>query len=250
MEKHLDDMESLIADAISRLDRRIALLVAKLETDGELIVSDQVNLDRAKLMRSEIIAEFDIYNEASTTVTSQYAVIGPDLKKRFKTAGIDLSFTDVDASIVTDWANDANLSMVSLGQQTAAGVGNIVYSTTVSGGNLDDMLLQISQLLVGGVDKAGRPLVNHAKTIATTKYMEIDAVMTKRKAEEAGIERFRYYGSLISDSRDWCVHHVNKVFTKEEINAWEGKSWSGKAPGDPFVARGGWNCRHNFTPVT
>ena len=40
-----------------------------------------------------------------------------------------------------------------------------------------------------------------------------------------------------------------KTFTEEEINSkWQG-SWAGKAPGDPFIVRGGYNCRHHWLPI-
>ena len=30
---------------------------------------------------------------------------------------------------------------------------------------------------------------------------------------------------------------------------WANESWEGKAPGEPFVVRGGYNWRHHFMPV-
>ena len=49
------------------------------------------------------------------------------------------------------------------------------------------------------------------------------------------------------------VHEDNfqdgKTYTKEEIEEiWSG-SWAGKISGDPFVVRGGYNCRHRFRGV-
>jgi hypothetical protein len=54
---------------------------------------------------------------------------------------------------------------------------------------------------------------------------------------------------VIRDSREFCRNNVGKTFTEEEINSkWQG-SWAGKAPGDPFIVRGGYNCRHHWLPI-
>jgi hypothetical protein len=89
----------------------------------------------------------------------------------------------------------------------------------------------------------------HASTIAETRYMEIDSTILLRKAEEYGLDSFKYQGSLIKDSRKWCEDHKDKIFTLEEIQTWQDIKWQGKKAGDPFVTRGGWRCRHFWTPV-
>lgn len=62
--------------------------------------------------------------------------------------------------------------------------------------------------------------------------------------------RYRYVGGLIPESRDFCRSMDGRVLTEEEIRrTWSNQSWQGKAPGDPFVVRGGYNCRHMFVPV-
>ena len=79
--------------------------------------------------------------------------------------------------------------------------------------------------------------------------LEVDSVILAKKAEEFGITKFKYAGSLIKDSRKWCVDHVGKIYTLEEIENWESQKWQGKKSGDSFVVRGGWNCRHRWLPV-
>ena len=80
--------------------------------------------------------------------------------------------------------------------------------------------------------------------------MDFDGVFTLHRARQAGLKRFRYSGTLVSNSRDFCVRHVGKTYTEEEIRRiWANESWSGKRAGDPFVVRGGERCRHFFIPV-
>jgi len=80
--------------------------------------------------------------------------------------------------------------------------------------------------------------------------MDFDGVFTLHRAKQAGLKRFRYSGTLVANSRDFCVQHVGKTYTEAEIRRiWSSQSWSGKRSGDPFVVRGGERCRHFFIPV-
>ena len=80
--------------------------------------------------------------------------------------------------------------------------------------------------------------------------MDFDGVFTIHRARQAGLKRFKYSGTLIANSRDFCIQHVGNTYTEEEIRRiWSSQSWSGKRAGDPFVVRGGEKCRHFFIPV-
>ena len=244
----IDRNEKLLERAIKKLDLRIATLTSVLKTRSGRLTSDAINLRRAISMRREIAKEFGIYYDAAETVTDFRPVL-KDVGKVLSDAGISKAITKGDASLISAFSDDAFSEMSGLGQQYAAQISERVYTGVVTGDLLEDMTLDISQMLVGGTDKAGRPMVNHAKTISTTRYMEVDSVILRKKSEEAGIKKFKYAGSLIKDSRKWCVDHVGKIYTLEEIENWESQKWQGKKSGDSFVVRGGWNCRHRWLPV-
>ena len=85
---------------------------------------------------------------------------------------------------------------------------------------------------------------------AHDSVMDFDGVFTIHRARQAGLKRFKYSGTLIANSRDFCIQHVGNTYTEEEISRiWSSQSWSGKRAGDPFVVRGGERCRHFFIPV-
>lgn len=85
---------------------------------------------------------------------------------------------------------------------------------------------------------------------AHDSVMDFDGVFTLHRARQAGLKRFKYSGTLVANSRDFCIRHVDKIYTEEEIRRiWSTESWSGKRAGDPFVVRGGEGCRHFFIPV-
>ena len=99
-------------------------------------------------------------------------------------------------------------------------------------------------------DRSGNNLRRYAYQQVHDALMQFNGSFTQAKAQEAGLTHYEYYGSLVRDSRDWCVRHKGMVMSEEQIREkWANSSWQGKAPGDPFVVRGGYNCRHHFMPV-
>lgn len=86
-------------------------------------------------------------------------------------------------------------------------------------------------------------------TAFTTGVFQFNTVVTRLRAQISGIKRYRYVGGTIATSREFCTRHNNKVYTEQEIRSIWRQSWGGKAPGDPMVVRGGYNCRHWWVPV-
>lgn len=83
-----------------------------------------------------------------------------------------------------------------------------------------------------------------------TSTRNIDGALTLIRSRNAGIEKYRYVGGVIPTTRDFCSRHNGKEYTLAEINTiWRTQNWSGKAPGNPFIVRGGYNCRHMFVPI-
>ena len=96
----------------------------------------------------------------------------------------------------------------------------------------------------------GSSLNNTVKAGMHDKVMEFDAVFIKHRAEQAGLTKFKYTGSIIAGSRDFCIRNVGRTFIRAEAQSkWSKESWTGKKSGDPFVVRGGHNCRHFWVPV-
>lgn len=73
-------------------------------------------------------------------------------------------------------------------------------------------------------------------------------------ANEKGIEHFRYGGTEIDTTRDFCDARIGNIYTREEIKSWANKEWAGKFKGtnrtNIFSYLGGYNCRHTLVPVS
>ena len=119
---------------------------------------------------------------------------------------------------------------------------------------------------VNGTDLKSGVYDRQLKRYAYDTYQQYDAAYNKKLAEEFGMKYFIYQGGIITDSRDFCVCHTDKVFSIEESELW--KTWipsdctdypvgwpkakdMNEHPGymdypgyDPLTDRGGYSCRH------
>lgn len=98
-------------------------------------------------------------------------------------------------------------------------------------------------------DKTGNNMRRYASQMVQDSLMQFDAAINVNAGIQAGAEKWKYYGDVIRDSRPFCREHAGNEYTTDEIaEIWSG-DWKGKASGDPFIVRGGYNCRHHFRPV-
>lgn len=88
-----------------------------------------------------------------------------------------------------------------------------------------------------------------------------DAVMTFNSeyiqtiAADLDVDHYYYQGTVIADSRSFCVARAGRYFTTDEVKAWANlKGWDGRMKGTNsstiFIYRGGYNCRHQLWPVS
>ena len=100
-----------------------------------------------------------------------------------------------------------------------------------------------------GSDRTGNNLRRYAQQISHDSVMQFHAQINVAKSKEYGFDKWRYTGNIITTSRPFCRRRIGKIYTETEMRKiWSAASWSGKSPGDPFIVRGGYNCRHNWQP--
>ena len=117
--------------------------------------------------------------------------------------------------------------------------------------NTEDFKTAVDELKqTYGSTVTGDNLSAYSGQIVQDALMGFDGQFAKFRADELGLTSFIYYGSIIRDSRDFCVEHANKVFTEEEARALWQSDWQGKSGSDPFLDRGGYNCRHHWQPTS
>jgi len=116
--------------------------------------------------------------------------------------------------------------------------------------NTEDFKTAVDELKQSyGSTVTGANLAVYSSQIVQDALMGFDGQFAKFRADELGLTSYVYFGSVIRDSRDFCVEHANKIFTEEEARQLWQKEWQGKSGSDPFIDRGGYNCRHHWQPV-
>jgi|TARA_B100000900_G_scaffold408213_1_gene422128 hypothetical protein len=97
-------------------------------------------------------------------------------------------------------------------------------------------------------DIRGENMRKYASQIAHDSIMQFDGQFTKHKGQEAGINTYKYTGTNITTTRQFCRGQLNEIKSEEEWrNVFTG-NWRGKSGSDPFVNRGGYRCRHSLIP--
>jgi len=239
LEERMDEIERRLRRALEQVNRRIAEIVPDTR-------DQQAAVAAALDARAQIVQLLGAYDQAIDALVEEY-VRAVELARREWDLGVELSSTD--AAILDGMIQDTADELRAAGLQRAQEISQVIYMGAVAGTPQGEIIDQVRQLLLGGTDQRGRPLAHYAATIAQTRYMSVFAMATRRLADRAGIRRYRYDGTLVRDSRPWCRQHLGQILTMEQIQEWRHKNWAGKAPGDPFVVRGGWNCRHYWTPI-
>jgi len=129
---------------------------------------------------------------------------------------------------------------------------NFIQEQKIAGKtNTEDFKTAVDELKqTYGSTVTGANLAVYSSQIVQDALMGFDGQFAKYRADELGLTSFVYYGSIIRDSRDFCVEHANQVFTEEEARALWQQDWQGKSGSDPFLDRGGYNCRHHWQPIS
>lgn len=91
-------------------------------------------------------------------------------------------------------------------------------------------------------------LFNQIKTEVNTALHSFHQTATINQAKELGIEKFIYVGPDDDVTRDFCAEVLERdppIYTIDEIEAMD----NGQGL-DVFTTGGGWNCRHEWRPVS
>ena len=107
---------------------------------------------------------------------------------------------------------------------------------------------------IEGTDTEKAFLERYIKQTTNDSVMTFNAEYIQTIADDLDVEYYLYQGTLIQDSRPFCVARSGRFFTKEEVQAWPNlKGWQGRMAGTNsstiFIYRGGYNCRHQLWPV-
>ena len=246
IKKTLEDLEAQIISDIAEHKK----LLSTQPFSPELLrqktaITIQLRNDFKKQFQNTFLAESD-------SLIREYDQLVGEFMKEFGKLDIPDKFknlTKVDLDTISALKTQTFQGFEEVANTYLTEINTNVYQNVIGGRSFDDMVRDISGKLTGAVDVAGRPMSSHAGQLAHDSIMQFDAQFVKAKASSAGLTHFRYAGTAITTTRDFCQRHIGQVYSEEEIRSiWSG-SWTGKSSGDPFVVRGGYRCRHTWNPV-
>jgi len=82
-------------------------------------------------------------------------------------------------------------------------------------------------------------------------YQQFDRLAQLEFKDALGLSYAIYAGTIVDDSREFCMARNNLLYTEPEILLWNGQDWQGKIPGmDVRIACGGYNCRHSLNWIS
>jgi hypothetical protein len=118
---------------------------------------------------------------------------------------------------------------------------------------LSETVKALRTVIEGDKDVDGR-LVANVKTVAQTAQAIADRNYSAQVNESIGAEWYRYAGSEIDTTRDFCAERHGQYYHKKEIEQWASEKWDGKIAETNertiFSNAGGWNCRHSIIAVS
>ena len=126
---------------------------------------------------------------------------------------------------------------------------NKMMKKGATGAELAAQVAVIKRVLPGNVNTAAS-VATAMKTVVNNVVGEFNGTYAKNRASRNNIEMFEYVGPVDGLTRPFCSGMAGARMSAEEIqNVWDSSGWQGKEPGDPFVVRGGYNCRHYWIPI-
>lgn len=278
LERQADNHQRQLAGALQSMEDRIAGYIQTAPDKAGKMFDLEWSIAARTELRSIMEAE---YLTAVQSVVSDYAGVAADQLKMLNTYG---KFTGIAPEAISALQTLAFQGFEAIAVQQLDVLSTGVYQAALTGRTKADLikelrgdingiyqasdqeeirqLVEVAQGSVGAAqqeaverlhsvysaDRLGNNMRRYATQMATDSLNQYSASVTAKTALDLGIDRFEYYGDLINDSREFCREHVGKTYTTQEINEiWAG-SWAGKSAGDPFIVRGGYNCRHQWLP--
>lgn len=128
------------------------------------------------------------------------------------------------------------------------------FGSTIVGPSVDRLLDGLQSSLAGEsldaaikrIAEAQNASIPQATTEARTRLAEFDRAVTAQTAAEAGATLFAYLGPVDGITRPFCAELEGFALTTDQI----GRLNNAQTAISPLYAGGGYNCRHQFSPIT
>ncbi len=245
---NLEEASKRLAELIEKnVSRAIQRIVTEIDTAEALEQANVLNNLPDALVEANLE---DVAQRLEELFAEELEAIRAEFRARLNA---DVTYSDVDATLITglldsyEQATFATIREVGIDLQAEL-TRQVITGQTI---NIDDFYDTLS----------ARTFRNLATEIETATSAMSRAV-TARKADEAGLTYYRYFGPNDSVTRPFCdyvlgdvaklpkrvqvpVQRDSRVYTRDEID----RMSNGQGL-DVLTYCGGWNCRHQWRPIT
>lgn len=251
-----------VLDALKRLEvKRGVVLVNK---KNLAIIADI----RKSISRSFLNPE---YKAAVEAFLKSYNNIAALQVKYFKTVDKSFDYSSTLKEITMQAKNYVVEQLLGSGLQSGivSQVEDIVRQNVTGRASFSELVKQVSNYLTDTSAKSPGKIAAWSRQIVTDGLNQFSAQFSSIVSEQLGMEWFMYVGSNIKTTRHFCKLMTSKTYVhKSEIpklfkGSIDGKKykvsgstglWYGAVPGTNkgnfYLYRGGYNCRHQFLPVS
>jgi len=278
LQKSLEELENLVIKEASKIDPKRGSLKLRTTIALEMRPKLKQYIEQTYLIAVQTnIAEYDKSAGWLLATFKEYPI-----PKEFK------EITELDLTTIQQLKRGAYLPFEDLGSEFVNELSQEIYNSTLTGKPTEQMIADLRGKINGvyqstdneeaqelvdfiannpdkteavktaterlqtiyGRDRLGNNFRRYATQLVQDSLMGFDGQFAKYRADELGLTHYVYTGTTVRDSRDFCRRNVGKIYSEEEIrDIWSSQSWNGKAQGDPFIVRGGYNCRHHWQPT-
>ena len=248
-------MESALPEVFKQLSNEVIDLVSELSLDPDDRAKNLIEIIALKRKIGDALVNNPLYQNQVQAITEGFKELA-NLSDDFMSTILDdySRKQDLYKAILKANVEITKDALLGAGVRTnfEVAIRELLKANIAGVGDKRDLRKVLTQFIQG--TEAEKPFLQRYITQVTN-----DSVMTFNReylntiSEDLDIEYYVYSGTIIGDSRPFCVARAGRSYTKEQVKSW-GKlgPWQGKIPGTNevtiFSYCGGYNCRHTIWP--
>ena len=144
-----------------------------------------------------------------------------------------------------------SLSKSGINQNVVQPIADLVTKGVTSGANISDIEDALRTQILGDNQRLGG-LERYTKQITRDALNQYSRNYNESISVGLGMEWYYYSGSIVDDTRTYCLERAGQYFHKKEVEQVPSR-WNGMIQGTNsssiFINAGGYNCRHIWMPV-
>jgi len=251
------DMESALPEIFKQLSNEVIDLVSELSLDPEDRAKNLLEIIALKRKIGEALVGNALYQSQVLAITEGFKELA-NLSDDFMSTIMDDYGRKQDLYKAILKANVELTKDALLGAGVKSNFENAIrelLKANISGVGNKRQLRSILTQFIEGSETEKPFLQRYITQVTNDSVMTFNREYLKTVSEDLDIQYYVYSGTIIRDSRPFCVARAGRSYTKEQVQSW-GKlgSWQGKIPGTNektiFTYCGGYNCRHSLWPQT